>query len=97
MRTDRGYRGGYLPLRRREIERRGCATAPCAVVSTNARWNWSTTSAHRRVGHGGYPGTIAQRGGGGPCRPPLRPIDAVTVARQRRGSVHRRNPSYFFV
>ena len=40
----RGYRGGYLPNRRREIER-GCARRRCARWCRPTRWSSASTSA----------------------------------------------------
>ena len=41
----RGYRGGYLPNRRREIERGPARRRRCARSSRPARWSWASTSA----------------------------------------------------
>ena len=42
-RSIRGYRGGYLPLRRREIER-GLREGRCEAWCRPTRWNWASTS-----------------------------------------------------
>jgi DEAD/DEAH box helicase domain-containing protein len=55
----RGYRGGYLPLRRREIER-GLRTGEVrCVVSTNALELGIDIGALDVAVMSGYPGTIA--------------------------------------
>jgi DEAD/DEAH box helicase domain-containing protein len=94
----RGYRGGYLPLRRREIERGLRAGQVRAVVATNALELGIDIGALDAVVMAGYPGTIAstwQRAGRAGRRQgrsaavmvaSSAPIDQFVV----------RNPSYFF-
>jgi DEAD/DEAH box helicase domain-containing protein len=94
----RGYRGGYLPLRRREIERGLREGQVRAVVATNALELGIDIGALDVVIMAGYPGTIAstwQRAGRAGRRQgrsaavmvgSSAPIDQFVV----------RNPSYFF-
>jgi DEAD/DEAH box helicase domain-containing protein len=94
----RGYRGGYLPLRRREIERGLREGLVRAVVATNALELGIDIGALDTVVMAGYPGTIAstwQRAGRAGRRQgrsaavmvaSSAPIDQFVV----------RNPSYFF-
>jgi DEAD/DEAH box helicase domain-containing protein len=94
----RGYRGGYLPLRRREIERGLREGQVRAVVATNALELGIDIGALDIVVMAGYPGTIAstwQRAGRAGRRQgrsaavmvaSSAPVDQFVV----------RNPSYFF-
>jgi DEAD/DEAH box helicase domain-containing protein len=94
----RGYRGGYLPHRRREIEKGLREGAVRAVVSTNALELGIDIGALDVSVMAGYPGTIAatwQRAGRAGRRASRSaavmvassaPIDQFVV----------RNPSYFF-
>jgi len=94
----RGYRGGYLPLRRREIEKGLREGTVRAVVSTNALELGIDIGALDVSVMAGYPGTIAatwQRAGRAGRRSTRSaaimvassaPIDQFVV----------RNPSYFF-
>jgi len=94
----RGYRGGYLPLRRREIEKGLREGAVRAVVSTNALELGIDIGALDVAVMAGYPGTIAstwQRAGRAGRRSgrsaavmvaSSAPLDQFVV----------RNPSYFF-
>ncbi len=94
----RGYRGGYLPQRRREIERGLREGSVRAVVSTNALELGIDIGALDVCVMAGYPGTIAatwQRAGRAGRRSSRSaavlvgssaPIDQFVV----------RNPSYFF-
>ena len=94
----RGYRGGYLPNRRREIERGLRDGAVSAVVSTNALELGIDIGALDVAVMAGYPGTIAatwQRAGRAGRRSgrsaavmvaSSAPLDQFVV----------RNPSYFF-
>jgi DEAD/DEAH box helicase domain-containing protein len=94
----RGYRGGYLPQRRREIERGLREGSVRAVVSTNALELGIDIGALDVCVMAGYPGTIAatwQRAGRAGRRmtrsaavlvASSAPIDQFVV----------RNPSYFF-
>jgi DEAD/DEAH box helicase domain-containing protein len=94
----RGYRGGYLPLRRREIERGLREGQVRAVVATNALELGIDIGALDIVVMAGYPGTIAstwQRAGRAGRRQgrsaavmvaSSAPLDQFVV----------RNPSYFF-
>jgi DEAD/DEAH box helicase domain-containing protein len=94
----RGYRGGYLPLRRREIEKGLREGSVRAVVSTNALELGIDIGALDACVMAGYPGTIAatwQRAGRAGRRSgrsaavlvaSSAPLDQFVV----------RNPSYFF-
>ena len=94
----RGYRGGYLPMRRREIEKGLREGAVRAVVSTNALELGIDIGALDVSVMAGYPGTIAatwQRAGRAGRRTgrsaavmvaSSAPLDQFVV----------RNPSYFF-
>jgi DEAD/DEAH box helicase domain-containing protein len=94
----RGYRGGYLPMRRREIEKGLREGAVRAVVSTNALELGIDIGALDVSVMAGYPGTIAatwQRAGRAGRRAgrsaavmvaSSAPLDQFVV----------RNPSYFF-
>jgi DEAD/DEAH box helicase domain-containing protein len=94
----RGYRGGYLPLRRREIEKGLREGVVRAVVSTNALELGIDIGALDVSVMAGYPGTIAatwQRAGRAGRRTgrsaavmvaSSAPLDQFVV----------RNPSYFF-
>jgi DEAD/DEAH box helicase domain-containing protein len=94
----RGYRGGYLPLRRREIERGLREGQVRAVVATNALELGIDIGALDIAVMAGYPGTIAstwQRAGRAGRRQgrsaavmvaTSAPIDQFVV----------RNPAYFF-
>jgi DEAD/DEAH box helicase domain-containing protein len=94
----RGYRGGYLPMRRREIEKGLREGAVRAVVSTNALELGIDIGALDVSIMAGYPGTIAatwQRAGRAGRRSgrsaavmvaSSAPLDQFVV----------RNPSYFF-
>jgi DEAD/DEAH box helicase domain-containing protein len=94
----RGYRGGYLPLRRREIEKGLREGAVRAVISTNALELGIDIGALDVAVMAGYPGTIAstwQRAGRAGRRTgrsaavmvaSSAPLDQFVV----------RNPSYFF-
>ena len=94
----RGYRGGYLPLRRREIERGLREGQVRAVVATNALELGIDIGALDVAVMAGYPGTIAstwQRAGRAGRRQgrsaavmvgSSAPIDQFVL----------RNPSYFF-
>ena len=94
----RGYRGGYLPLRRREIEKGLREGAVRAVISTNALELGIDIGALDVAVMAGYPGTIAatwQRAGRAGRRSgrsaavmvaSSAPLDQFVV----------RNPSYFF-
>jgi DEAD/DEAH box helicase domain-containing protein len=94
----RGYRGGYLPLRRREIEKGLRDGVVRAVVSTNALELGIDIGALDVSVMAGYPGTIAatwQRAGRAGRRSgrsaavlvaSSAPLDQFVV----------RNPSYFF-
>jgi DEAD/DEAH box helicase domain-containing protein len=94
----RGYRGGYLPNRRREIEKGLRDGAVRAVVSTNALELGIDIGALDVSVMAGYPGTIAatwQRAGRAGRR--TRSSAAVVVATSAPlDQFIVRNPSYFF-
>jgi DEAD/DEAH box helicase domain-containing protein len=94
----RGYRGGYLPNRRREIEKGLRDGAVRAVVSTNALELGIDIGALDVTVMAGYPGTIAatwQRAGRAGRR--TRSSAAVVVATSAPlDQFIVRNPSYFF-
>jgi DEAD/DEAH box helicase domain-containing protein len=94
----RGYRGGYLPNRRREIERGLREGAVRAVVSTNALELGIDIGALDVSVMAGYPGTIAatwQRAGrAGRRRSRSAAVMVASSAPLDQFIV--RNPSYFF-
>ena len=94
----RGYRGGYLPLKRREIERGLRDGAVRAVVSTNALELGIDIGALDVAVMAGYPGTIAatwQRAG----RAGRRSSTSVAVLVANSTPLNQfiaRHPDYFF-
>jgi len=94
----RGYRGGYLPNRRREIERGLREGQVRAVVSTNALELGIDIGALDVAVLAGYPGTIAatwQRAG----RAGRRSTRSAAVLVASSAPIDQfivRNPSYFF-
>ena len=94
----RGYRGGYLPQRRREIEKGLREGSVRAVVSTNALELGIDIGALDACVMAGYPGTVAatwQRAGRAGRRSGR--SAAVLVASSAPLDQHVvRNPSYFF-
>ena len=96
--TVRGYRGGYLPNRRREIERGLRDGHVRAVVSTNALELGIDIGALDVAVMAGYPGTIAatwQRAG----RAGRRSTRSAAVLVASSAPIDQyiiRNPSYFF-
>ena len=94
----RGYRGGYLPNRRREIERGLREANVRAVVSTNALELGIDIGALDAAVMAGYPGTIAstwQRAG----RAGRRTTRSAAVMVASSAPIDQfvvRNPSYFF-
>ena len=94
----RGYRGGYLPQRRREIERDLREGSVRAVVSTNALELGIDIGALDVCVMAGYPGTIAatwQRAG----RAGRRTTRSAAVLVATSAPIDQfvvRNPSYFF-
>ena len=94
----RGYRGGYLPLRRREIERGLREGQVRAVVSTNALELGIDIGALDVSVMAGYPGTIAatwQRAG----RAGRRTTRSAAVLVASSAPIDQyiiRNPAYFF-
>jgi DEAD/DEAH box helicase domain-containing protein len=94
----RGYRGGYLPLRRREIEKGLREGAVRAVVSTNALELGIDIGALDVSVMAGYPGTIAstwQRAGRAGRRSGRSAAVMVATSAPLDQFVVR-NPSYFF-
>jgi len=94
----RGYRGGYLPLRRREIEKGLREGQVQAVVSTNALELGIDIGALDVAVMAGYPGTIAatwQRAG----RAGRRTTRSAAVLVASSAPIDQfvvRNPAYFF-
>ena len=94
----RGYRGGYLPQRRREIEKGLREGTVRAVVSTNALELGIDIGALDACVMAGYPGTIAatwQRAG----RAGRRSTRSAAVLVASSAPIDQfivRNPSYFF-
>jgi DEAD/DEAH box helicase domain-containing protein len=94
----RGYRGGYLPLRRREIEKGLREGAVRAVVSTNALELGIDIGALDVCIMAGYPGTIAstwQRAGRAGRRTG-RSAAVMVASSAPLDQFIVRNPSYFF-
>ncbi|MGE3179135.1 MAG: DEAD/DEAH box helicase [Vicinamibacterales bacterium] len=94
----RGYRGGYLPNRRREIERGLREGAVRAVVSTNALELGIDIGALDVCVMAGYPGTVAatwQRAGRAGRRS-SRSAAVLVASSAPLDQFIVRNPSYFF-
>src|SRR5712671_5718962 len=94
----RGYRGGYLPMRRREIEKGLREGAVRAVVSTNALELGIDIGALDVSVLAGYPGTIAatwQRAGRAGRRT-SRSAAVMVASSAPLDQFVVRNPSYFF-
>jgi DEAD/DEAH box helicase domain-containing protein len=94
----RGYRGGYLPNRRREIEKGLREGAVRAVVSTNALELGIDIGALDVSVMAGYPGTIAatwQRAGRAGRRS-SRSAAVLVASSAPLDQFIVRNPSYFF-
>ena len=94
----RGYRGGYLPLRRREIEKGLRDGSVRAVVSTNALELGIDIGALDVSVMAGYPGTIAatwQRAGRAGRRS-SRSAAVMVASSAPLDQFIVRNPSYFF-
>ena len=94
----RGYRGGYLPLRRREIEKGLREGVVRAVVSTNALELGIDIGALDVAVLAGYPGTIAatwQRAGRAGRRT-SRSAAVMVASSAPLDQFVVRNPSYFF-
>ena len=94
----RGYRGGYLPNRRREIERGLREGVVRAVVSTNALELGIDIGALDVAVMAGYPGTIAatwQRAGRAGRRA-SRSAAVLVASSAPLDQFIVRNPSYFF-
>jgi DEAD/DEAH box helicase domain-containing protein len=94
----RGYRGGYLPLRRREIEKGLRDGVVRAVVSTNALELGIDIGALDVAVLAGYPGTIAatwQRAGRAGRRT-SRSAAVMVASSAPLDQFVVRNPSYFF-
>jgi DEAD/DEAH box helicase domain-containing protein len=94
----RGYRGGYLPMRRREIEKGLRDGAVRAVISTNALELGIDIGALDVSVMAGYPGTIAstwQRAGRAGRRS-ARSAAVMVASSAPLDQFVVRNPSYFF-
>jgi DEAD/DEAH box helicase domain-containing protein len=94
----RGYRGGYLPLRRREIERGLRSGEVRCVVSTNALELGIDIGALDVAVMAGYPGTIAgtwQRAGRAGRRSG-RSAAVLVASSAPIDQFVARNPDYFF-
>jgi len=94
----RGYRGGYLPQRRREIEKGLREGSVRAVVSTNALELGIDIGALDVCVMAGYPGTIAatwQRAGRAGRRT-TRSAAVLVASSAPLDQFVVRNPSYFF-
>src|SRR5205823_9248597 len=94
----RGYRGGYLPQRRREIEKGLREGAVRGVVSTNALELGIDIGALDASVMAGYPGTIAatwQRAGRAGRRS-SRSAAVMVASSAPLDQFMVRNPSYFF-
>jgi DEAD/DEAH box helicase domain-containing protein len=94
----RGYRGGYLPQRRREIEKGLREGSVRAVVSTNALELGIDIGALDVCVMAGYPGTIAatwQRAGRAGRRS-ARSAAVLVASSAPLDQFVVRNPSYFF-
>ena len=94
----RGYRGGYLPLRRREIEKGLREGAVRAVISTNALELGIDIGALDVSVMAGYPGTIAatwQRAGRAGRRSG-RSAAVMVASSATLDQFVVRNPAYFF-
>jgi DEAD/DEAH box helicase domain-containing protein len=94
----RGYRGGYLPQRRREIEKGLREGGVRAVVSTNALELGIDIGALDACVMAGYPGTIAatwQRAGRAGRRSG-RSASVLVASSAPLDQFVVRNPSYFF-
>ena len=94
----RGYRGGYLPMRRREIEKGLREGEVRAVVSTNALELGIDIGALDVSVMAGYPGTIAatwQRAGRAGRRS-SRSAAVMVASSAPLDQFVVRNPSYFF-
>jgi len=94
----RGYRGGYLPQRRREIERGLREGSVRAVISTNALELGIDIGALDACVMAGYPGTIAatwQRAGRAGRRSG-RSAAVLVASSAPLDQFIVRNPSYFF-
>jgi DEAD/DEAH box helicase domain-containing protein len=94
----RGYRGGYLPQRRREIEKGLREGSVRAVVSTNALELGIDVGALDVCVMAGYPGTIAatwQRAGRAGRRT-TRSAAVLVATSAPLDQFVVRNPSYFF-
>ena len=94
----RGYRGGYLPLRRRDIERGLRAGTVTGVVSTNALELGIDIGALDVCVMAGYPGTIAatwQRAGRA-GRQSTRSVAIMVASSAPTDQFIVQHPAYFF-